>query len=126
VSEGSSKTAYEGLWKGKTAWYISKGFTKKQLKEMPNKFRLIVRENKYHKNNDDGTPRFIFSFVDAETANDLRFGRNSAEWQHFETLEFPTIYDHYACSNCGGEPWHGGNIHEYKFCPYCGARMEDD
>lgn len=64
------KTKYEGLWPGRTAWYISKPFTKQQVKDMPNKFRLIIRENKYHKNNSDGTPRFIFAFADAETAKE--------------------------------------------------------
>lgn len=65
---------YEGLWKGSTSWYVSKGFTKKQLEEMPKKFRLVLRENRYHKNNEDGTPRFIFGFVDADKAEEFRYG----------------------------------------------------
>lgn len=34
-----------------------------------------------------------------------------------------TELGNYACSRCGGEPWYCRDI-EYKFCPYCGARME--
>ncbi|MBR2999773.1 MAG: hypothetical protein IKF39_02150 [Oscillospiraceae bacterium] len=30
------------------------------------------------------------------------------------------------CSICGGEPYYSGNIHEYKYCPYCGARMDGE
>ena len=81
------KYKYNGLWKGETLWYISKGFSKTQLiKTMPNKFRLIVRENKFHKSNDDGTPRFVFSFVDAETAEELRFGKPDTLTEMVEEL----------------------------------------
>lgn len=27
------------------------------------------------------------------------------------------------CSECGGEPYYSNTIYNYKFCPYCGARM---
>lgn len=27
------------------------------------------------------------------------------------------------CSKCGGEPYYSNTIYDYKFCPYCGARM---
>ncbi len=27
------------------------------------------------------------------------------------------------CSKCGGEPYYSNTIYNYKFCPYCGARM---
>ena len=63
------KTNYMGLWAGRTAWYCSKAMTQKQISELPKKCRIILRENKYHKNNSDGTPRFIFAFADAETRN---------------------------------------------------------
>lgn len=28
------------------------------------------------------------------------------------------------CSECGGEPYYSNTIYNYKFCPYCGAKME--
>ena len=27
------------------------------------------------------------------------------------------------CSECGGEPYYSNTIYNYKFCPYCGAKM---
>ena len=30
------------------------------------------------------------------------------------------------CSECGGEPYYSNTIHSYKFCPYCGAKMESE
>lgn len=27
------------------------------------------------------------------------------------------------CSECGGEPYYSYTIYNYKFCPYCGAKM---
>lgn len=29
------------------------------------------------------------------------------------------------CSECGGEPYYSNTIYNYKFCPYCGAKMEE-
>lgn len=34
-----------------------------------------------------------------------------------------TELGHYSCSRCGGEPYYGGDIYDYKFCPFCGAMM---
>lgn len=28
------------------------------------------------------------------------------------------------CSECGGEPYYYNTIYNYKFCPYCGAKIE--
>lgn len=30
------------------------------------------------------------------------------------------------CSECGGEPYYSNTIYSYKFCPYCGAKMEGE
>ena len=30
------------------------------------------------------------------------------------------------CSECGGEPYFSNSIYNYKFCPYCGAKMESE
>ena len=30
------------------------------------------------------------------------------------------------CSECGGEPYFSNTIYNYKFCPYCGAKMESE
>lgn len=68
----------------------------------------------------------IFRFVDADTANELRYGRNEARWKYSEGFEGFTIVYHWKCSECGGEPYYGDDIHEYRFCPYCGARMESE
>jgi len=118
------KTEYEGLWLGRTAWYVSKPFTKKKLQEMPAKFRLIVRENKFHKNNKDGTPRFIFAFADAETANritELR-EREPAKWHFGEYQNFLTIVSYASCSECD-EKFNPDVVREWNYCPNCGAYM---
>lgn len=67
------KSNYMGLWAGRTGWYCSKSMTQKQIRELPEKCRIILRENKYHKNNKDGTPRFIFAFADAGTSDAICF-----------------------------------------------------
>ena len=30
-----------------------------------------------------------------------------------------------ACSECGCQPWFSGDIHNYNFCPHCGADMSE-
>lgn len=30
------------------------------------------------------------------------------------------------CSECGGEPYYSNTIYNYKFCPYCGAKMAEN
>ena len=76
------KSNYEGLWKSSSGWYVSAPFKKKDWNEMPKSFRIILKQNRYWKKNDDGSkrPRFIFSFVDGKTANNLKqidFEQNS-------------------------------------------------
>lgn len=65
------KSQYLGLWKcERTGWYMSQPITKKQLKEIKGKLRIIMRYNKYH-NPEKNTPRFIFAFADAESAENV-------------------------------------------------------
>ena len=66
------KTKFEGLWKTRKAVYVSKPFTQKQLKELPKKFRLVVRYNKFYQS-DTARPKFVFSFMDAEEAEAFMF-----------------------------------------------------
>ena len=30
------------------------------------------------------------------------------------------------CSECGGEPYYSNTIYNYKYCPYCGAKMVEE
>ena len=32
----------------------------------------------------------------------------------------------YHCSECEGEPYFSGSIYEYRYCPYCGAKMTNE
>ena len=66
------KTKWEGLWNTRQAVYVSKPFTQKQVKEMPKKFRLVVRYNKYYQS-DSGRPKFVFSLMDADEAEAFAF-----------------------------------------------------
>ena len=69
----SQKTNWMGLWNTRPAVYRSKALTQAQIKELPKKCRLILRENKFHRSNDDGTPRFVFCFADAEASDTISF-----------------------------------------------------
>ncbi len=66
------KSEYLGLWKGRTAWYISKPITQQQIKEMPKKTRIILRYNKCYEAKSN-KPKFIFAFADAKTADAIVF-----------------------------------------------------
>jgi hypothetical protein len=67
------KKGYEGLWKGRTGWYRSKAFVKKDIENLlageKGRKCIILRYNKYHQSADDGRPNFIFAFVDAREAD---------------------------------------------------------
>ena len=69
----SQKTTWMGLWNTRPAVYRSKAITKKQIQELPAKTRIVLRENKFHKSNDDGTPRFVFCFADGEASEAISF-----------------------------------------------------
>lgn len=47
--------------------------------------------------------------------------RKTGKWICFDKDRFP-INPH--CTNCGGEPYFSNDIHQYKYCPYCGTEME--
>ncbi len=49
--------------------------------------------------------------------------RKKGKWICFDKDGYP-INPH--CTNCGGEPYYFNNIYQYKYCPYCGAKMESE
>ena len=57
-----------------------------------------------------GTPT-----VDAVPVRQVRHGRWTC-----------VSIDRYVCSVCGCEPWYGGSIRTLNYCPYCGARMDEE
>ena len=64
------KGKYEGLWAGRTGWYISKPFLKKDIADLlkdGERKRIILRYNKYYEK-DENKPRFIFAFANADEA----------------------------------------------------------
>lgn len=69
----SQKTNWMGMWNTRPAVYRSKALTQAQIKELPKKCRIILRENKFHRSNNDGTPRFVFCFADAEASDAISF-----------------------------------------------------
>lgn len=62
----SWRSSWEGLWRRKPGIYFSRICDKSELDRVPNKFRLIIKENKNHINNNSRTPRFVFSFADED------------------------------------------------------------
>lgn len=62
----SWRSAWEGLWRRRPGIYVSRVCDKSELDRVPNKFRLIIKENRNHVNNNSKTPRFVFSFSDEE------------------------------------------------------------
>ena len=67
------KSEWLGLWQTRQGVYRSKALTQEQIKNLPKKSRVVLRYNKYHKSNDDITPKFVFSFCDAETSDAISF-----------------------------------------------------
>lgn len=82
------KTNYMGLWKQERAgWYCSKAFTRKQLQELPARCRLVLRYNKYHKPQENNTPKFVFTFADAESSQNL------CDIQQLEDMSFSDLVE---------------------------------
>jgi predicted nucleic acid-binding Zn finger protein len=80
------KSQYLGLWKSeRSGWYLSKPILKKKLAESKDRFRIIMRYNKYH-NPENNTPKFIFALADEEST------QNITEIQ-LESDEFQNIMD---------------------------------
>jgi hypothetical protein len=73
--EVKKKKGFEGLWKGRSGWYRSKAFKKKDIENLlagdKDRKCIILRYNKYHKNSEDGRPNFIFAFADAREADQI-------------------------------------------------------
>ncbi len=68
------KKGFEGLWKGRSGWYRSKAFLKKDIENLllgdKDRKCIILRYNKYHKA-EGNTPNFIFAFADAREADKI-------------------------------------------------------
>lgn len=60
----SDATKWEGLWNKRPGIYGSRVFRKKNL---PDKFRIIVRYNKFYEK-DSSRPRFVFCIADGDAA----------------------------------------------------------
>lgn len=60
------RSSWEGLWRRRPGVYVSRICSKKEIEKIPGNFRLIIKENKNHINNNSKTPRFVFSFCDEE------------------------------------------------------------
>lgn len=75
MDEVKKEKGYQGLWKRRSGWYISKSFRKKDIEAFlagdGDIKRIVLRYNKYHKKSDDGRPNFIFAFVDAKDADNI-------------------------------------------------------
>lgn len=65
------KSEYIGLWEKENQWFISQPITKKQLLEMPKKFRLVMRRNYYYKKGTN-RPKYVFTFTDAEDVEEVK------------------------------------------------------
>ena len=81
---------WEGLWsQERTGWYKSQTFTIQSLFELfgkQDKFCLILRQNKYWKNNSENKPRFIFSLMDKSFANCKTHELKSTNGEIYEAL----------------------------------------
>ena len=74
---------------------------------------------------DAGTVQYVLSHTPTIEAEPVRHGHWDADADGYADGEF--VYDHWFCSECGWDD--SGFLEEkpnYKYCPYCGARMEDD
>lgn len=82
----SQKSEWIGLWNTRPAVYRSKALTKQQIEDLPSKCRIVLRENKFHRANDDGTPRFVFCFADADASETISF-KNENYHSEIQQLE---------------------------------------
>lgn len=67
------KSRYEGMWKGRSGWYRSRAFKKKDIKDLlldGERKCIVLRYNKY-RNKGDNRPTFIFAFADASDADNI-------------------------------------------------------
>ena len=48
---------------------------------------------------------------------------NGRQWP-YKVGRWVEINGCFECSECGADPYYSYSIHDYKYCPYCGAKME--
>ena len=138
VFENKQQTRLEGLWDHGNV-YTSASINLAQLKQFKGCCRVMMKRNHSHKKG-DRRPSFLFWIVSndyEEKVSLLEFEdvlneledeeRETASWNYTEWNDYymTTIYSGYKCSNCDekiGLPYN--TISEFKYCPYCGAKME--
>jgi len=124
------QTNWAGLWwHPEYAGFSSDALSLSELRKFKGNVRLYMRKNRFYNNGENGRPNYKFCLKDANSKTfyplEVEADEETAEWKWHETWEGLTIYDHWTCSKCGGEPPWANDIHDYKFCPYCGARMDE-
>ena len=74
----------------------------------------------------DGWDNFgVYALIERQPAVDVEPVRRG-RWVKRTGMMPPEFHGHYACSECG---WHGKNFEkelQFRRCPECGAKMEED
>lgn len=130
--DGKIMTKWEGLWKQDGSYYRSAVLNLATFKKFKGSCRVYLIKNKYYKK-DTNKPQFLFRICDSNGENireievqDTLEQIPTAHWEYHYFIDGLTAFEYYRCSHCGGEPYYKRNIfEEYKYCPYCGAEMEE-
>lgn len=76
TKRNGSTNKYEKLWKTATGWYSSRVLTKEEIvNELPDRFKVTMRYNKYHDANDANSAKFVVTVSDI----DKRYSEKSNE-----------------------------------------------